>query len=152
MIKGRQKYKSSGQYQVEGDWSNSAFWLCAGVFSKDGIKVKGLKEDSLQGDRAVINVLKDMGAKVEREEDGITVSAGALEGIEIEAHNFLDIVPILSVVMRFAQGKSSIYGIERLRYKESDRLLSVSKMINDLGGRADVFSDCLDIHVLGLIG
>ena len=142
-IKGSQEYKSKGQYVIEGDWSNSAVWLCAGAMIKDGITVKGLNLRSSQGDKRVINILRDMGAMVMADEEDVIVRAGNLLAIDINALDFLDIVPVLAVVMCFAQGKSRIYGVGRLKYKESDRLLSTCKLINDLGGRAETYSDCL---------
>ena len=42
IIKGNQKYISPKEITIEGDWSNSAFFLCAGALSKDGVTVSGL--------------------------------------------------------------------------------------------------------------
>ena len=65
-------YRSPGQVHVEGDWSNAAFWLCAGALTQnpEGIAVEGLSLTSLQGDRAVVDILSRFGAQVESSSEG----------------------------------------------------------------------------------
>lgn len=56
-IEGRTRLASPGAAAVEGDWSNAAFWLCAGALGR-GVTLTGLRADSRQGDRAVADILK----------------------------------------------------------------------------------------------
>ena len=63
-INGSQRYASPEEIFVEGDWSNAAFFLCAGAINGD-VTVTGLREDSLQGDKKVVDILEQMGACVE---------------------------------------------------------------------------------------
>ena len=138
-------YRSPGRAEVEGDWSNAAFWLCAGAISAP-VTVTGLDPHSLQGDKAVFDLLADFGAGCARQDDAFTVSPGTLRAMEIDAAAIPDLVPILSVVAARAQGVTKIYNAGRLRLKESDRLESVSRMLNDLGGCVTETRDGLLIH------
>ena len=132
-IPGRQVYKSPGKIYVEGDWSNAAFWLAAGAIGGNGITCTGLDLRSRQGDRAVLDILSRFGAVVESNSSAVTVSGGELKGIEIDARDIPDLVPILSVVAAAAKGESVFYNAGRLRGKESDRLAAVSSVLNELG-------------------
>lgn len=148
---GSQKYQSCGSATVEGDWSNAAFWLCAGAIS-ERIKVTGLNPDSPQGDRAVVSILKRFGAAVTQQADAVTVAPGALRGIELDARNIPDLVPPLAVVAACAEGTTHIYGAQRLRIKESDRLQSVAGALRALGASVELLEDGLRIRGAALHG
>lgn len=129
-VKKGSKYTSPENYTVEGDYSNAAFWLCAGV------GMRGLCDNSFQGDSAVIDILKSAGASFKCENGVIYPDVSNLHGFEMNAENTPDIVPPLAVVAATASGQTVIYGAERLRIKESDRLTTVYEMLTNLG--ADV--------------
>ena len=136
-IPGGRPYKSPGQLLVEGDFSNGAFFLVMGALLEDGLLVKGLPEGTLQGDRAILTVLEEMGAHVEHTPDGIFVKKKRLCGTVIDARDIPDLVPVLAVAGALAEGKTTFVNAGRLRAKESDRIKTVCKMITDLGGRAE---------------
>jgi len=138
-------YRSPGSVFVEGDWSNAAFWLCAGSISAP-VTVTGLDENSLQGDKAVFEILRRFGANCEHLGDRFTVSPGDLQPLEIDAAAIPDLIPILSVVAAKAPGTTRIYNAGRLRLKESDRIETVHRLLTDLGGQAEQTSDGLLIH------
>ena len=138
-------YRSPGKAVVEGDWSNAAFWLCAGALGAS-VTVTGLKPDSLQGDKAVFDLLAAFGAKTAQNGDAFTVSPAPLQALEIDAAAIPDLVPVLSVVAAAAEGTTRIFNAQRLRLKESDRIESVCRMLNDLGGSAEETADGLLIH------
>ena len=146
IIQGNQKYRSPKEGIVEGDWSNAAFWLCAGAIGKNPIAMIGLDEDSLQGDKAIIRILKEFGADIKSENGQITVSTGKLIGINIDAADIPDLVPIMAAVAAVAEGKTTIYNAERLRLKESDRLKTVSETLNTLGADVSETEDGLVIN------
>ena len=130
---------------TEGDYSSAAFWLAAGAVGKAPVTVTGLKADSRQGDREIIGLLRRFGAAVKEGEYGVTVSPNTLCGIEIDASQIPDLVPILSVVACAARGETLIYNASRLRLKESDRLRTVCNMITSLGGEIYEGEDFLRI-------
>ena len=129
---------------VEGDWSQAAFFLCAGAI-KGSITVKGLDLNSLQGDKAILDVLKSFGAKIEIVNDGITVYESALKGINVDCAQIPDLVPIIDVTAAMAEGKTTIYNAERLRLKESDRLYETVLRLNKFGIEATVTEDGMEI-------
>lgn len=150
-IPGGQKYCGPEVYRVEGDWSNACFWLASGAFLEDGICVRGLSADSLQGDREIVSLLSRFGAKVKAEENQVTVQKGRLRGIEIDARQIPDMVPILSVVACGAEGKTVIRGAQRLRMKESDRLETICQVLRGLGAGIEEISDGLVIEGGGFL-
>lgn len=145
------KGKSSGCYTVEGDWSNAAFWLCAGAISRP-VTLRGLDPRSPQGDRKVLEVLKAFGAEIQWAEDTVTVCPQPLKGIELDAKDIPDLVPPLALVAAFAKGQTRIYNARRLRIKESDRLATVAQTLTALGGQVEITEDGLLISGTGLTG
>lgn len=148
-VPGGQQYIAPAVYRVEGDWSNSCFWLGAGALFEDGIRVNGLSMDSLQGDKEILRLLSAFGAEVSVEEDGIAVKGGKLSAIEIDAAQIPDMVPVLAVVACQAEGETIIFNAGRLRIKESDRLKTVCTVLNALGGKVREREDGLVIQGCG---
>lgn len=145
-------YRSPGKAETEGDWSNAAFWLTAGAFSPAGVTVTGLNPASLQGDKAIVPLLRAFGAFVEVTETKITVRRTApLQGIRLDGSNIPDLVPILSVLAAGVEGDTVITGCERLRLKESDRIAAILAMLRGLGGAAEEREGVLTIHGTGTL-
>ena len=131
-IKGVQEYKPT-KYTVEGDCSQAAFFAVANALGS-GIEMIGVNRNSVQGDRAVFNIIDDM----------IMIN-GVYSGFDIDASDVPDLVPVLTVLASFAEGESHIRGCKRLRIKESDRLVSISTVLNSLGGNVRIVNDELEI-------
>lgn len=146
-VPGEQVYRANSAYTVEGDWSNGCFWLAAGALTEDGIRVQGLSTDSLQGDKVILDLLRAFGAEVEAGETGITVKAGHLRGIDIDAAQIPDMVPVLAVLACRAEGETRINNAGRLRLKESDRLATVTAVLRGLG--ADIEEQAEGLIVRG---
>lgn len=141
-----QRYKAS-DYTVEGDWSNAAFFLVAGALS-GGITMTGLRPDSAQGDRGILEVLRQFGAQVSVG-DEVRVAPGERRPITVDLTRMPDSLPILAVLAASATGVSRFTNGKRLRLKESDRLQTVRQMITDLGGHAVEEGDDLIVHGTG---
>ena len=146
IIKGNQQFVSPKEITVQGDWSNASFFLCAGALSEKGVTVTDLDINSPQGDKKILDVLKNMGADVNVSGTEITVKKNNLKGIIIDASDIPDAVPIISVVATACTGDTGIINAERLRIKESDRIKSVVEMINSVGGNAEETDDGMIIH------
>ena len=140
------QYISAGEMTVEGDWSNAAFMLCAGALSDDGVTVSGLNTSSTQGDKEVFNILRRFGAECSVSGGEITVKKNTLHGIEIDASDIPDLVPVLSCVAAVACGTTIIKNCGRLRLKESDRLATVNEMLENLGADIRIEGDSLVIN------
>lgn len=135
-IFGVQHYNVPAGAQVEGDYSSAAFFLCMGALSERGVTVNDLDAHSKQGDRRIADILAAFGAQVEYGAQSITVRRGALHGVTVDAAMIPDLVPTLAAVAALSEGKTRFIHAERLRLKESDRIMATAQLLNDLG--ADV--------------
>lgn len=143
-VKGGQKYKCRS-YTVESDWSQAAFFFTAGALN-GRITLTGLRLDSLQGDKAILPLMQQMGAHITVENNTITVEKSTLHGIRIDASQIPDLVPALAVACAFAQGESIICGAQRLRFKESDRIESTIKGLRAIGTQVTQTADGMIIQ------
>jgi len=134
LVEGNQKYKVR-EYRVEGDWSQAAFFLAAGAVGGE-VNVWGLDNNSTQGDKKIVDILKAFGAEVEVWNDFVRVKKSQLFATEIDAKDIPDMVPALSVVAANASGKTVIKNIQRLRLKESDRVESIVSNLKKAGVNA----------------
>ena len=142
-IPGGQKYEI-GDYEVEGDWSGAApLFVAAAVGGK--IKVSGLRADSAQADRRILDALGAAGARVVRTADGATVERSDLRAFTFDATDSPDLLPPLAALACHCAGTSRLKGTSRLRHKESDRAAALSEELRRLGGRVAVFGDFLEI-------
>ncbi len=135
-IPGKQVYTVSNEPKVEGDWSNAAFFMTGAAIGQSEVNYTNLNADSLQGDKAVVEILKKMGAHIENKNDSYLVKGSKLLATSIDAKPIPDLIPILALAAAVAEGETVIYNAERLRIKESDRLKTVYETLSALG--ADV--------------
>lgn len=146
IIKGNQKYISPKEITIEGDWSNSAFFLCAGALSKDGVTVSGIDTNSTQGDKKILDILKRMGASVEVNNDEITVKKNKLMGTMVNGGDIPDLVPVVSVMGAMCdKGVTHIVNASRLRLKESDRIATTESLLSKVGAAVSETDDGLVI-------
>ena len=146
IIKGNQKYISPKEITVDGDWSNSSFFLCAGALNEKGVTVADLDINSPQGDKAILDILRKMGADVKVNGTEIAVKKNELKGITVDAGDIPDAVPIISVVASACDGETRIINAGRLRIKESDRIKSVVDMLTAVGGKVEETDDGMIIY------
>lgn len=136
-------------YEVEGDWSNAAFFLVAGVLG-DSVSLSGLKADSVQGDRGILDVLEQYGAEISAG-DPILCFPKERNPIQVDLSKMPDSLPVLAVLAASVKGISRFTNGKRLRLKESDRLSTVRQMITDLGGHAEEIGDELRVYGTGTL-
>ncbi|MFZ7138733.1 MAG: 3-phosphoshikimate 1-carboxyvinyltransferase [archaeon] len=130
---------------VPGDFSSVAFLFAAAVVTQSQITVNRLMYQTAQGDRAILQILKDMGAKIKVNEDSVEVHGKSLVGVDIDARDIPDLVPVCAVLACYAKGTSKIFNAQRLRFKESDRLASISAELKKMGADIKVNEDGLTI-------
>ncbi len=121
-----------GNVHIQGDWSGAANLLCMGAMS-GRVRVKGLFLNSLQADELVLDVLRNYGASVQMEPDGINVAKMEQKNFQVNLTDAPDLFPVLSVLAASANGESRLEGIHRLASKESDRLASTRALLDVLG-------------------
>jgi 3-phosphoshikimate 1-carboxyvinyltransferase len=146
IVPGNQIYKANDDI-VPGDFSSAAFLLAAAALTKSKVTVTNLNYEAVQGDKAILTILKHMGVegKVCPNTIEIEGSGKPLKPIEVNAKNIPDLVPIIAVMACFAKGTSEITGAGRLHYKESDRLLSITEELGKMGAEITEHQDGLTI-------
>jgi 3-phosphoshikimate 1-carboxyvinyltransferase len=142
-VHGNQAYRPQ-RIAVEGDWSQAAFFLVAGVIS-GGMRVEGLNAHSLQPDSVILELLTRMGAEITQDGNGFVSAPSKLHGIDIDVSQCPDLVPPLAVAAAFAEGTTRITGAARLRIKESDRLNALAQNLNALGIETEELPEGLTI-------
>ncbi len=132
-IQGPVPFRAPRLIEPDGDWSSAAFWVAAQSLGAP-ISVDGLQRESVQGDRAIVDLCAQVGG-----------------GATVNVQDVPDLVPVLSVVCALRTGTTTLTGTARLRLKESDRVQSVTELINRLGGKAVGYEDCMVIEGLGFL-
>lgn len=134
LIKGSQTLKAADM-ETEGDYSQAAFFKVANSLGSE-INIEGLKQDSSQGDKKIIEICEEM----------VYNKNSDLNPFELDCSDIPDLVPVLTVLACFCKGKSKITNVARLRIKESDRLEAISACLNKIGGKVTAYSDKLVIE------
>ncbi|MDV3426563.1 MAG: 3-phosphoshikimate 1-carboxyvinyltransferase [Bacillota bacterium] len=144
IIEGNKTYRA-GDFRVEGDFSQAAFFLAAGILGGT-VSCQGLNIASLQGDKEIINIIRKMGGDIKIEGNDIKASKSETHGIIIDVSDFPDLVPIIAVIASVSLGRTEIINASRLRIKESDRLKAISAELNKLGADVTELQDSLIIN------
>ncbi|MCL2134854.1 MAG: 3-phosphoshikimate 1-carboxyvinyltransferase [Candidatus Bathyarchaeota archaeon] len=133
-IPGRQIFRQV-DCQVPGDFSSAAFLLAASAITNSKVQINNLDCKTVQGDMAILDILKHMGVNVEVCEYGVKIQGvdSLLTAVDIDAKNIPDLVPICAVLTCYADGVSKIFNAQRLRFKESDRLATVHEELTKMG-------------------
>lgn len=118
---------------VEADYSQAAFWIVAGLIGKQPIALRGLKSNSSQGDRAVLEIAKRMGGQLSWEGDQLVAYPSKTLGTIIDASQCPDLIPVLCVLAALSDGETRVINGQRLRVKESDRILATVTELQKLG-------------------
>lgn len=135
-IPGKQSYKPA-TLKMEGDWSSASNFIVAGALFGD-VLIKGLRMDSCQADRAIVDIVRGCGGYVEEEDGGLRVKRSHLKAFEYDATNSPDLFPVLAVLAAYCEGESAIHGVERLRNKESDRKEAILQNFKKMGVNIEV--------------
>jgi 3-phosphoshikimate 1-carboxyvinyltransferase len=144
-IKGRQRYRPFEKV-VPADWSSATFFLVAGTITESNLLLKGLDVYDVQGDRAVVEYLKRMGADVKVEKEGIRIKGGRLKGAELDMSNTPDALPAMAVLGCFAEGTTKIYNVAHARIKETDRIKVMAEELSKMNARVEETEDGLIIR------
>ena len=143
IIRGRQEYQAR-DYTVEADFSQAAFYLVADALGND-ITVMNLNMESLQGDKAILDILRQMNCTIEQQDGGIKVINQGLTGTTVDASQCPDIIPVVSLALAIAKGDSQVIHAGRLRIKECDRLSATVKELNALEAKLIEHEDSMEI-------
>lgn len=144
-VKGGQTFRSPESITAEGDWSSAAFFAVGAALSGK-INLENVNLASTQGDKVVVNILKEMGAEITETATGLTVLKRELRACSFNAENCPDLVPVMAVAAAAADGVSEISGVSRLRIKESDRLAAIIKNLSAVGIKSETDGETLKIY------
>lgn len=150
-----QRYQAR-DYTIEGDYSSASYLIAAAVILDGNVKVENLFSDSKQGDKVILDIVKEMGARIQPEKDHVIIQGagdsiltpssphgdsshdgelltGSINGIDVNLENTPDLLPTVAALASVAQGTSHISGVEHARFKETDRVHTMALELSKLG-------------------
>jgi len=144
-IEGNQDYRLK-RFDIPSDFSSASYLISAGVLAGRVI-LKGVY-DSRQGDRAIVDIVREMGGNVrwDKERGVLIAEKSELEGVEVDARDTPDLVPTIAVLGAVARGKTVIYNAEHLRFKETDRIETTYRNLRALGVEVEKRKDGLTVR------
>jgi 3-phosphoshikimate 1-carboxyvinyltransferase len=134
-------------YRIEPDASAASYFFGAAAICGGRVTIDGLGKDSVQGDVHFVDVLEQMGCRVERGASGTTVeSEGGLRGVDVDMGDMSDTAQTLAAVAVFADSPTRVRGVGFIRAKETDRVGNVVRELRRCGIRADEEADGFVVH------
>ena len=143
-----------GTYAVPGDWSAAAFPLVASCALGVPVQLPGLDLGAAQGDKAILQVLQQVGAEVRAEGEGVVCiprkprfsgrSAGS--PLRVDVGQTPDMFPALCALAAVGHGAAQIDGAPSLRHKECDRIVAMVQGLTTLGVRCEELPDGAIVH------
>jgi 3-phosphoshikimate 1-carboxyvinyltransferase len=134
-----------GTYTIEPDASAASYFWAAAAITGGRVTVSGLNRTSLQGDVRFVDVLQQMGCRVEECDAGITVHGGKLRGVDVDMNDISDTVMTLGAVACFAEGPTTIRNVGHIRHKETDRIAALATELRKLGAEVEEREDGLTL-------
>ncbi|HEV3146492.1 MAG TPA: 3-phosphoshikimate 1-carboxyvinyltransferase [Gemmataceae bacterium] len=133
------------EFLVEPDASAASYLWAAAAITGGTITVSDLTRDSLQGDTRFVDLLGQMGCRVETCSSGITVHGRPLHGIDVDMNGISDTVMTLAAVACFAEGPTTIRNVAHIRHKETDRISALATELRKIGAEVEEYADGLKI-------
>lgn len=133
-------------YPIEPDASAASYFFAAAAITGGTVRVEGLHDRALQGDVHFVSALEEMGCRVTREANALTVTGGPLRGVDIDMNAISDTAQTLAAVAVFASGPTRVRNVAHMRIKETDRVHAVVTELRRLGIRAEEHTDGFTIH------
>ncbi len=136
---------------VPGDWSSATFFFVAAAVCRSRLTLHGLDYSDTQGDKAVVEMLRRMGAQIEITPDPrgghvLTIEVNQLKGAELDLNFTPDALPALAVAACYAEGETRLVNVEHARLKETDRIAVMSAELTKMGAKIEERRDGLVIH------
>lgn len=138
---------NSLDYTVEGDYSSASYILAAAASVDSNVTVKNLMKDSKQGDKLILDIVRDMGCEVKIKKDEVEIHGqGMLNGVDVNLQNAPDLLPTVAALGAMADGTTHIKGVEHARFKETDRIHTTALELKKLGVKLSEEKDGLIIN------
>jgi 3-phosphoshikimate 1-carboxyvinyltransferase len=141
------KYRSPGIYPIESDASAASYFFAVPAICDGWVEVANLSRSARQGDIAFVDILAQMGCRVNETPDAIRITGtDRLKGVDVEMSNISDTSITLAAIAPFAETPTKISGIESSRLKETDRIAATVTELRRLGVQVDEFPDGMTIY------
>lgn len=145
LIEGNQKYQVINNV-VEADYSQVAFFIVASIITNSTIKINNLNFDSLQGDKAILDIVEQMGVTLIKANKTLIIKpSGILKPITIDLYDIPDLGPILMVLASSLNDTTTFLNIDRLYIKESNRLRAMQLNLEKQGIKFDIKDNTLKL-------
>lgn len=147
-------YRSPGEYAIEGDASSASYFMALGAVGGGPVRIQGAGADSIQGDMAFAEVVRDMGAQVVMQADaievsGVRVAAGErLRAFDRDFNLIPDAAMTAAAMALYADGPCTLRNIGSWRVKETDRIEAMHTELAKLGAEVESGADWLKVHPL----
>ncbi len=145
MLPGGQRIKSFSM-SIPGDFSSATFFAVAAAVTSSELNLRGLDMSDVQGDKAVLDILRDMGAEVSSVESGVRIKGKPLHGGEYDLNATPDALPALAVAACAASGETRLVNVPQARMKETDRIAVMSRELTKLGANVTELEDGMIIR------
>ena len=116
-------------FSVESDWSGASYWFSLLACAEEGeLFLRGLKENSLQGDSKIVEIMDSLGVKSEFSSEGIRLTKQPVKGLKSwDFTHCPDLAQTVAVTCAILGQKTEFTGLESLRIKETDRILALQQ-------------------------
>lgn len=129
-----QTYQAKASYAVEPDASSASYFFAAAAVTGGCVTIPNLSRKALQGDALFVDAMAAMGATVEDDARGLTVTGPSqLHGITINMNAISDTAPTLAAIAANASSSTLIAGVEHMRWKETDRIKAMVTQLRAMG-------------------
>jgi 3-phosphoshikimate 1-carboxyvinyltransferase len=148
VVFGGLRYQSPGTIYVEGDASSASYFLAAGAIGGGPVRVEGVGDASIQGDKRFAEALELMGAQITMGPNWMEASApggGKLKAIDLDCNHIPDAAMTLTVAALFAEGTTMLRNIASWRVKETDRIAAMATELRKVGATVEEGADYLRI-------
>ncbi|MDW7695500.1 3-phosphoshikimate 1-carboxyvinyltransferase [Flammeovirgaceae bacterium SG7u.111] len=131
---------TKNQYSIEPDWSGASYWYSlVALASEAKVKLLSLRENSLQGDKAIADIMVKLGVKSTFEKDGVVLEKVAFgNDFEWDFTHCPDLAQTVAVVCAAKGIKAKLTGLQSLRIKETDRIDALQREIKKIGVEVEV--------------
>ncbi|MEO9364800.1 MULTISPECIES: 3-phosphoshikimate 1-carboxyvinyltransferase [Candidatus Nitrosocaldus] len=142
----RQEYKHTN-FTVPGDFSSAAIMLAAGALAGGSVRVEGLDFTLPQGDSRIVDILRDMGARihVDTGRGMVHVEESMLDGGAFNLADTPDLLPVVAILALKSKGRVEIRGVTHARFKETDRIANLARELSKFGAVVKELDDGLII-------
>jgi len=131
---------------IPADWSSATFFVGAGALPGNSVTLLGLDLADTQGDKAILDYVREMGADIQVSDREIRVSGRELVGRELDLNATPDALPTLAVLGCFAQGVTRLVNVPQARIKETDRIAVMAQELAKMGAKVEELPDGLVVY------